>query len=136
MPAPVPDPTSRHFWDGALRSELVLQRCTTCTRFQYPPNVVCENCQSRQLRPTAVAGRGSLYALTVMHQAFLPVFVAEIPYVLVLVDIDEAPGVRMLSTLVDTDPASLSIGDTLEIVYDRRDDLAVPLFRKAPGVRQ
>jgi uncharacterized OB-fold protein len=136
MPAPVPDPTSRHFWDGSLRGELVFQRCMACTRFQYPPSVVCENCQSRQLCPTAVAGRGSLYALTVMHQSFLPVFVDEIPYVLVLVDIHEAPGVRMLSTLVDTDPASLSIGDTLEVVYDRRDDLAVPLFRKASGVRQ
>lgn len=136
MPVPVPDSTSSHFWAGALRGELVLQRCMACTRFQYPPNVVCESCQGRELCPTAVAGRGSLYALTVMHQAFLPVFVDEIPYVLVLVDIDEAPGVRMLSTLVDTDPASLSIGDALEIVYDRRDDMAVPLFRRAPGVRQ
>lgn len=135
MPVPVPDPSTRHFWDGALRGTLVVQRCADCTQFQYPPNVVCETCQSRDLRPTEVPGRGSLYALTVVHQAFLPDLADETPYLLALVDIDEAPGVRMMSTIVDADSARLSIGDRLEVVFDRRGETAVPLFRPASKVR-
>jgi uncharacterized protein len=129
MPAPIPDQASSFFWEGAARGELLVQQCEDCQCFQYPPTVVCEQCQSRDLRPSRVSGRGTLYALTVMHQAFLPVFSEDLPFTIALVDLDDAPGARMLTNIVDAIPADLAAGDPLEVVFEPRGDYALPQFR-------
>jgi uncharacterized OB-fold protein len=131
MPAPIPDQASAFFWEGAARGELLVQQCADCDSFQYPPTVVCEKCQSRDIRPARVSGRGTLYSLTVMHQAFLPVFAANLPFTIALVDLDDAPGARLLTNIVDADPANLTAGDPLEVVFEPRGDYAVPQFRPA-----
>jgi uncharacterized protein len=130
-PAPVPDQASAFFWEGAARGELLVQRCADCASFQYPPTVVCEKCQSRDIRPTRVSGRGTLYALTVMHQAFLPIFAENLPFTIALVDLDDAPGARLLTNIVDAAPGDLAAGDPLEVVFEPRGDYAVPQFRPA-----
>jgi hypothetical protein len=130
-PAPIPDQASAFFWEGAARGELLVQRCEDCLAFQYPPTVVCEKCQSRDVRPTRVSGHGTLYALTVMHQAFLPVFAEDLPFTIALVDLDDAPGARLLANIVDADPGGLTAGDPLEVVFEPRGDYAVPQFRPA-----
>jgi uncharacterized protein len=133
-PAPVPDHASAFFWEGAARGELLVQQCADCDSFQYPPTVVCEKCQSRDVRPARVSGRGTLYSLTVMHQAFLPVFAEDLPFTIALVDLDDAPGARLLTNIVEADPAQLTAGDPLEVVFEPRGDYAVPQFRPArPG---
>jgi uncharacterized OB-fold protein len=134
MPAPVPDAVSKRFWDEAAEGKLLIQRCDSCRSFQYPPNVVCETCQCRDLTWTPVSGRGALYALTVLHQAFFPALVDAVPYTLALVELDDAPGIRILTNIIDTDPGSISAGDPLEVVFASRGSYAVPLFR--PSARQ
>jgi uncharacterized protein len=134
-PAPIPDQASAFFWEGAARGELLVQRCADCLAFQYPPTVVCEKCQSRDVRPTPVSGRGTLYTLTVMHQAFLPVFAEDLPFTIALVDLDDAPGARLLANIVDADPGGLAPGDRLEVVFEPRGDYAVPQFRPAVSQR-
>jgi uncharacterized OB-fold protein len=133
-PVPIPDSASAFYWEGAARGELLIQKCTSCSKYQYPPSVVCEHCQSSELVPSQVSGRGSLYALTVLHQAFLPEFAGDVPYTVALVDLDDAPGVRLLTNLVEGDPHSLQIGDPLEVTFEARGDGAIPQFRPAQGV--
>jgi uncharacterized OB-fold protein len=130
-PAPIPDQASAFFWEGAARGELLVQRCEDCLALQYPPTVVCEKCHSRDIGPARVSGRGTLYALTVMHQAFLPVFADQLPFTIALVDLDDAPGARLLTNIVEADPAALAAGDPLEVVFEPRGDYAVPQFRPA-----
>jgi hypothetical protein len=130
-PVPVPDPASAFFWEGAARGELLIQQCAGCRSYQYPPTVVCEKCQSRGVRPTRVSGRGTLYSLTVLHQAFLPIFAEDLPFTIALVDLDDAPGARMLTNIVDAAPDSLSAGDPLEVVFEPRGEYALPQFRPA-----
>src|SRR6266851_2066671 len=130
-PVPIPDAASAFFWEGAARGELLVQMCADCESFQYPPTVVCEKCQSRDVRPARVSGRGTLYALTVMHQAFLPIFAEDLPFTIALVDLDDAPGARMLTNIVDAAPDTLSAGDPLEVVFEPRGEYAVPQFRPA-----
>ena len=130
-PAPVPDHASAFFWEGAARGELLVQQCADCDSFQYPPTVVCEKCQSRDVRPARVSGRGTLYSLTVMHQAFLPDFAEDLPFTIALVDLDDAPGARLLTNIVEGDPAQLAAGDPLEVVFEPRGDYAIPQFRPA-----
>jgi uncharacterized protein len=130
-PVPIPDHASAFFWEGAARGELLVQKCADCGSFQYPPTVVCESCQSRDVRPARVSGRGTLYALTVMHQAFLPIFAEDVPFTIALVDLDDAPGARLLTNIVGADPGDLSAGDPLEVVFEPRGDYALPQFRPA-----
>lgn len=128
-PVPVPDQTSEFFWAGANRGQLLVQKCPQCHRFQYPPTVCCEYCQTRDLDVVEVSGRGSLYAMAVMHQAFLPDFAEDVPYTIALVDLDDAPGARMLTNIVDQSERILQSGDPLQVVFERRGDVAIPQFR-------
>jgi uncharacterized OB-fold protein len=134
-PVPIPDKYSQFYWDGAVRGELLIQRCDACQRFQYPPSVVCESCQSREITPTKVSGRGTLYARTVLHQAFHPDFADAVPYVVALVDLDDAPGARVLTNIVDADSSALHAGDALEVTFEHRGESALPQFRPARGVQ-
>ena len=130
-PVPIPDAASAFFWAGAARGELLVQKCADCESFQYPPTVVCEKCQSRDVRPARVSGRGTLYTLTVMHQAFLPIFAEDLPFTIALVDLDDAPGARMLTNIVGAAPGGLSAGDPVEVVFEPRGEYALPQFRPA-----
>lgn len=132
-PVPIPDQFSAFHWEGAARGELLVQRCDSCLRFQYPPSPVCESCQARELTPTPVSGRGSLYAKTVLHQAFHPDFADSVPYTVALVDLDDAPGVRLLTNIVEADPAGLTAGQPLEVTFEQRGDGAIPQFRPVRG---
>lgn len=133
-PLPIPDPVSRFFWEGAARGSLLIQRCGSCLCFQYPPTVVCESCQSRDVIPTEVSGRGSIFALTVVHQAFLPDFSEDVPYTLVLVELDDAPGVRLLTNLVDQRGQTSLACDAVEVTFEMREGVAIPQFRPAREV--
>lgn len=132
-PVPVPDSFSDFFWEGAARGQLLVQKCHHCHRFQYPPTVCCESCQSRDLDVVEVSGRGSLYAMTVVHQAFLPDFAEDVPYTIALVDLDDAPGARLLTNIVEHGGRSLEAGDRLQVVFEERGDIAVPQFRPLRG---
>lgn len=128
-PVPVPDPWSAFFWAGAARGKLLVQKCCRCHRYQYPPTVCCETCQSRELTADEVSGRGTLYAMTVMHQAFLPDFADDIPYTIALVDLDDAPGARLLTNIVELGDRRLRAGERLRVVFEPRGEVAVPQFR-------
>jgi uncharacterized OB-fold protein len=65
-------------------------------------------------------------SFTVLHRAPFPGF--PVPWVLALVALAE--GHAMLSGLVDCDPATLTVGTGVEVVFEAAGDgLVVPLFR-------
>ncbi len=57
----------------------------------------------------------------------------EIPYVVALVDIDDAPGVRLPARLVGVEPEDVKIGMTVavEFVDLPGGDYRIPVFRPA-----
>lgn len=126
-PVPVPDEISRFYWDAAKAGQLSVQRCSTCRRYLFPPSVACPRCLTETLVPTPVSGRGRVHAFTVARQAFDPSF--QVPYVLALVEIDEDPDVRILTNLVQSDPAAVTGGAAVEVVFERRAETALPQFR-------
>lgn len=128
-PVPVPDEISRFYWDAAEEGQLSVQRCSTCRRYLFPPSVACPRCLTETLVPTPVSGRGRVHAFTVARQAFDPSF--EVPYVLALVEIDEDPDVRILTNLVQSDPAAVTGGAAVEVVFERRGKTVLPQFRLA-----
>jgi uncharacterized protein len=53
-----------------------------------------------------------------------------LPFVIAVIGLAEAGGVRMISNLVEIDPADVAIGLPVELVWeDMSAELAVPRFR-------
>lgn len=131
MPVPVPDDTSGPFWAACAAHELKLSRCTNCGWFAYPPRAVCLQCL---ITPPAfgwdpVSGRGTVRTWTVVRQAFLPDFAAEVPYVVADVELVEQPGLRFLARLRGTAPSEPAIGLPVQVAFDEMGGgIAIPYF--------
>jgi hypothetical protein len=117
---PLPDtdwgPT-REFWAAAARGELAVPRCDACQRWVWYPDGTCRFCGSRACTWTAVSGRGWLFSWSVVRRAFIPQLAADVPYVAGLVAIEEDPAVRIVTRIVDCDPARLRIDMPVRAVF-------------------
>lgn len=131
-PLPVPDEVSAPFWEACRRRELVMQRCTGCRRFHYPPRIMCPGCQSTDFEWAPVSGRGTIYSFVVCHPPVLPAFAARAPYAVVLVELADDPGLRMVGNLLGCPPDAIEIGMPVEATFqDVSDELALPQWRPA-----
>jgi uncharacterized OB-fold protein len=118
---------NRPFWEGCLAGELRLQVCGSCGHRRYPDSPVCPRCLSHEFEWRAQNGRGRLWSWIIMHQRYLDAFADELPYVVLLVELEDGPW--MISAL-DGDPSELRIDQPLEVVFARVDgDRALPKFR-------
>jgi uncharacterized OB-fold protein len=133
-PLPLPDELTRFFWDAAREHRLEMLHCADCDRFIHYPQPVCPGCLSAQLAPRALSGRGVVYTYTVAEQAFHPFWADRLPYVLVVVDLAEQPGLRFVSELVDCAADEVVVGMPVEVSWeDVTEEITLPLFRQASG---
>ena len=131
-PAPVVTDDSAVFWDAAAGHRLVAQRCASCGILRHPPRPMCPHCQSLRSEPAQLSGRGTLYSYAVLHYPQNPAF--SYPVLAALVDLDE--GIRVVSNLVEVEPARIEIGMPLEVTFaPAGGDSSVPVFRPAGGTR-
>jgi uncharacterized OB-fold protein len=129
-PVPAPDDVSGFFWNAAAEHRLVLQRCRSCLKLQYPPEVCCVHCQAEEFEPADVSGRGVIYSYAVVDRPLHAGFVNALPYVVVLVELDEQPGLHILTNLVDVpERTTLSCGMPVEVAYEDRGSVTLPQFR-------
>ena len=117
MKRPLPKPTSdtQHFWDGCAQGELRYQQCTACGVVQLIPRAFCEHCKSRELAWKVSSRQGTLLSFTVVHRAPLPVFQANAPYVIAMVDMDE--GFRLMANVKDGASQALRIDQPVRIGF-------------------
>lgn len=132
-PVPVPDEISAPYWAAAARHILTVARCSQCGTLTLPPDVMCTACGSTDPRFvfTPVSGRGVVRSWTVVRRSFLPGF--EVPFVLVDVELDEQPDLRVIGRLLDADASGLRIGAPVSVAFeDVNTEIAVPAFELAP----
>ena len=77
-----------------------------------------------------------VFSWTVIHRSQTPGFEADTPYAVVLVELDEAKGVRMIGNLVSCPPDRLAAGLAVEAVFTPAADGAVTLVNWQPTGRQ
>jgi uncharacterized OB-fold protein len=87
-------------------------------------------CLSGELATEVVSGRGTVHTFTVNHQAWRPDL--DEPYVIAVVELDDAPGVRLLTNVVDCDPEAVAIGLRVRVRFEDHGDVHLPLFAPAP----
>lgn len=110
-PRVVPDRDTQPFWDAVSERRLLVQRCTHCGLWIWQPKPVCPRCRADDPVWTPVGGGASLVSWTVVHPPVLPVWADAVPFVIVLVELDDAPGVRMVGQLVDASGARIQGDD-------------------------
>ena len=142
-PLPVTDdPADAPMWEAALRGELVVQACVDCGRLRFPPRPMCPDCQSLDTGWQKLSGRGQLWSYCVAHPPLLPAFEKDAPYNVAVIQLDEAPTLRIFGRVVrggaasgsgearePVDPSLLVIGARLQVVFEKvADDVALPLL--------
>jgi len=125
-----PTAVTRPFWEACARRELRLQRCTGCGRFRHPPLPGCPQCGGPDSEWPLLSGRGAIFSFTIVHHAAFPSLQGDVPYAIVVVELEDAPGARLISNVPSVDPAALRIGLPVEVAWDAvRPDLVLPRFR-------
>jgi uncharacterized OB-fold protein len=131
---PMPEPTelTRPFWEGAARHRLMIARCQRCGYYLHPPRPICKRCLSWDIAPAEVSGHGVIYSYTVTPNAFHPYWADKIPYVVAFVQLNEQPGLRLTTNIVDCPEESLRVGLPVEVAFkESAPGLTLPVFKPA-----
>lgn len=123
------DPSTEPFWQAARERRLVAPKCAGCGTFRLPPTPFCWRCQSTAVDWTELSGQATVYTYTVVNgYPGLP----DIILVPVVVDLPDAPGTRLVSNVIDVDPADVRIGTELTVDFHPiADGWLLPVFRVA-----
>jgi uncharacterized OB-fold protein len=89
-------------------------RCQACGKTFYPQRQVCPECQGRTFEKVQLAKEGRIVTYTVIHIAPSQ-FADQAPYAMGIIEVD--PGVRMMTQIVDCDPAALKIDMPVKLEF-------------------
>jgi uncharacterized protein len=116
--SPVPDELDKPFWDACNEDRLVMQHCEACDRYQYPPERACYECGSAaDLEWREVSGRGTIYSYGVVHDTPIASLQPDMPYNVVVVDLDECPGINVVTHLPGTPVDEVPIGAAVDVIF-------------------
>jgi uncharacterized OB-fold protein len=129
LPPPIANADSIAYWSGARERRLLIRRCQACGGFHFLPRYLCPVCWSDRLEWIDAKGTGTVHSFTVIRRASSPAFNPRVPYVVVLVDLDEGP--RMIANLLGEDALLVAIGDRVTVTFeDRGDGATIPQFKR------
>ncbi|MGD9945479.1 MAG: Zn-ribbon domain-containing OB-fold protein [Burkholderiaceae bacterium] len=119
-PRPEPDAVTQPFWEAVNRRELRIQRCEACEGWQHPPAARCHGCGATTLSFQPVSGRARLVSWTKACQPLAPGFSASVPYINLLVELDEQAGLMMLSDSASCplDEEALHVGARMRLYFE------------------
>lgn len=130
------DEHNRPFWTGGADGRLTIARCTRCALWVQPPAADCPDCGGR-LAPQPVSGQGTVFTYTVNYQPFNPE--VPVPYVVAIIELAEQPDLRIATNIIDCEPDSVHIGQSVEVRFEGHDvdgdTVFVPVFAPRDGAR-
>jgi hypothetical protein len=91
---------------------------------------MCAQCGSWEWEWAKSSGRGKLHTWTVVTFPMHPAFEDEVPYAVVLIEMEEGP--RIVSRIVDVAPEDLRAGMPVEVLFEVvTEEVTLPRFRRA-----
>jgi uncharacterized OB-fold protein len=93
--------------------------CLDCGSFHWYPASSCPFCGGDRIDWKRLSGRGTLYSYTVVHHAFSPLMKDRIPYIVGLIDLPDAPGVRLVTDLINVGLDDVRITMSLRSDFER-----------------
>lgn len=94
--------TFKAYTEALKQDRLLGLKCQECDTITVPPKMACRKCASTEMEIVELKGKGKI-------QTFTTVYVAsegrenEVPYIIVLVELDEGPWI--MGNLTGIDPA-------------------------------
>ena len=129
---PVPDVLTAGFWEAARNGQLAIQRCESCGYYNHPPLPLCDRCSSGDLGFEPVSGRGTVYSYTTNYQRNVDGFEDAVPYVNLIVELEEQAQLFLVSDLPADEAEWVAIGAPVEVTFEQLgEEIALPLFRPA-----
>lgn len=125
-PLPAIDRWNAPFWDGAKKGQLVLPVCEDCGHRWFPPGPICPACLSARTGWKPASGRGTIWSRCRFHHIYDKGFADEVPYNVVMVELDEGP--MFISNVTGTAWEDLRIGQKVRATFESVTD-AVSLLR-------
>lgn len=127
-PLPRGEDYNGEFYQFCKQRELCFQRCGDCRSWRHIPRESCPTCGSLDWRWERSSGKGKVFSWTVIHAALHPGFVQDVPYAVVVVELEE--GVRLVTNLMDAHVNQLSLEMPVEVVFhDVTPEFTLPKFR-------
>lgn len=127
------DPDNGAFWDATDDGRLVVKHCADCGKSHWPPRLGCPWCGSAAVGWADAPPRGKVYSWTVVHRSQTPGFAGEVPYAVLLVEIEGHAGVRMLGNLVHAGLDVIEAGLAVEAVFTPSPDGTATLVNWQPA---
>jgi uncharacterized protein len=125
---PQPDGLNAEYYAFCAAGELRFQRCTACATWRHLPRARCAACGSDQWEWALASGRGTIYSWTITHRPLDPGFADEVPYAVVVAEMEEGP--RIVGNLRGLAPSELTLGLPVEVEFETvSDTVALTHFR-------
>lgn len=122
------DTYTRPFWEKAKEHKLTICQCGDCGTFRMPPRPYCPDCQSQKINWPELPGTATVYSFAVCHKS--PFTGEDFLYIPAVLDIDGAPGARLVSNLVGIEADKVEIGMKVTVDWhDITDDWVYPIFK-------
>lgn len=102
------------FFDAARAGDLLVQRCSVCSRSQFYPRILCRHCGSEEVRWQKASKRGEIYSWSEVFRPTAPDDDAR--FTLLLVTLDEGP--RLLCRMSHQQGGTASIGDRVRLTFE------------------
>src|SRR5579863_3286752 len=128
-PIPEINGDNEAFWTGGRDGRLMVTRCERCGFRTHPPVPRCPSCFSDDVAFAPVSGRGTVYSFTINRQQWSPGL--EVPYVIAVVELEEQPGLRLLTNIVGSPVDEVAIEMPVEVEFVERGAAFLPVFRRA-----
>ncbi len=125
------DPSTEPFWQAAKEHRLTACRCGQCGAFRMPPSPFCPECQSAAVEWPTLPGTGTVFSFAICTRSPYP-DVPDFTYVPVVVDLDGAPGTRLVSNIVGLPADDVAIGMKVSVDWNPiQEGWVLPIFRRA-----
>ena len=126
VPHPI-EPVNAQFWEQCQGGVLHFQKCDGCNKFRHLPRNMCAFCGSPDWKWAPSKGKGKLYSWTIAHMPMHPAFVADVPYVAAVIELEE--GVRLVSLLRSAVLEDLVLDMPVKVQFERvTDSFQLPVF--------
>jgi len=119
-------PMNEWFWTAGRDGRLRIQRCGDCGAYRHPPAPICPSCRSTEWSAEEVSGDGTIVAMTVNWQPWLPGF--DPPYVVANVALAEDPSIHLTTNIVGVAPEEVAIGQRVRVAFEAHEDVWLPVF--------
>jgi uncharacterized protein len=128
LPIPTAEPSGLFapYWQGARQDKLMVQISPKTGAHQWPPEWICQDNHEFQVDWIEVEPRGRIFSWTRIWHPVHPTLMEAGPYIVVIVELPHAGGVRMVGNLLGDPQQEVEIGAAVEAVFEHHQTATPP----------